>query len=145
MKKPSCVKDLDHSIPLEFACHVVVLWADFSQPDPEDTALAQPLDEDALLVGPDQHTSLQVAQELACDVALAIVLDELGRGEVDALHAVWTVKGTATQGLLGGDSAAFRMINHRVLHQLPSVVETDHHMGESWRGEDLVSFADEEE
>lgn len=88
MKKPSCVKNLDYSIPLEFTRHGAVLRAHFSQPDPEHTTLAQPFDEDAILVGTNQYTSLQVAQELARDMALAVVLDELSGREMNTLHAV---------------------------------------------------------
>lgn len=88
MEKPSCVENLDHSIPLQFRGHGAVLRAHLSHPDPEDATLAQPLDEDSLLVGINQHASLQVAQELARDMALVVVLDELSGGEMDALHAV---------------------------------------------------------
>lgn len=88
MEKPPRVENLDNGIPLEFARHGAVLRAHLAHPDPEDTTLAQPFDEDALLVGINQHASLQVAQELARDVALVVVLDELSGREVDALHAV---------------------------------------------------------
>lgn len=140
MKKSSSVKNLDYSIPLKLARHGAVLGAHFSMRAPEDTALAQPFDEDALLIGTDQHTSLQMAKELARDMALAIVLDVLSCGEVNTLHAVRIVRGTTTMThmLLRGDSAAFRMIDQRTLHQLSSIEETDHHLGESWRGEHSV-------
>lgn len=88
LKKPSCVKNLDYSIPRKFTWHGAVLRAHFSQPAPEDTALAQPFDEYALLVGTDQYTSLQVAQELTRDMAQAVVLNDLSRGEMNTLHAV---------------------------------------------------------
>lgn len=88
MEKPSCVENLDDSVPLEFTGHGAVLCAHLSHPNPEDTTLAQPFDEDALLVGINQHASLQVAQELARDVALVVVLDELSGREMNTLHAV---------------------------------------------------------
>lgn len=130
MKKPVCVKDLDHRVPLQLARHGAVLG--ISLATPEDAALAQPLDEDALPVGPDQHASLQVAQELARDVARALVLDELGRRERDGLHAVGAVQGATSQLRLRGDPAAFRVVDHSAVHQLSSVVEVDQHLGKGW-------------
>lgn len=88
LNKPSGVKDLDDSIPLQFTRHGAVLGAHFSQPTPENTALAQPFDEDAFLVGSDQYASLQVAQELPSHLALALELDDVGGGEMNTLHAV---------------------------------------------------------
>lgn len=88
LNKPSSVKNLDYSIPLKFTRHGAVLRTHVSQSTPEDAALAQPFDEDALLVCTDQYTSLQVAQKLARDIALPVVLDELSGGEMNALHAV---------------------------------------------------------
>lgn len=88
MKKLFGVKNLDDSVPLKFRRHGIVLRAPRSQPAPEDSALAQPFDEDAVLVGTYQHASLQVAQELMRDMALAVILYELSRGEMNTLHAV---------------------------------------------------------
>lgn len=129
MEEPAHVKYLDDGIPVQLIRHGAVLRAHVGRADPEDAALAQPLDEDALLVGTDQHTSLQVAQQLARDLPRPLVLNELGGREVDALHAVRTVEGAADQVLLRGDPAAFGVIDHGALHQLPSVVETDQHLG----------------
>lgn len=42
--------------------------------------------------------------------------------------------------LLWGDSAASGMIDQCVVHQLSSVVKTDHHLGEGWREEDLSGY-----
>lgn len=42
--------------------------------------------------------------------------------------------------LLWGDSAASGMINHCAVHQLSSVVKTDHHLGEGWREEDSGGY-----
>ena len=53
LEEPSRVKDLDHGIPLQFAGPGAVVGA---QPAPEHTALAQPLDEDAIAVGPPAST-----------------------------------------------------------------------------------------
>lgn len=88
LKKPCCVKNPDHCISLQFTGHGVVLGAHFPHSTPEDAALAQPLDEDALLIGTDQHASLQVTKKLVCDMALAFMLDVLSRGELNSLHAV---------------------------------------------------------
>lgn len=133
MEEPFCVKDLHNGVPLQLAGHGAALRSHLRQPHPEDSALAQPFDEDAFLVGPHQHASLHVAQEPAGEMALALVLDEIGGGEVDALHASRTVQGAAAEGMLGGDPASFGMVDHCAVHQLSSVVKTDHHLVESWR------------
>lgn len=88
VKEPPHVKYLDDSIPVEFIRHGAVLRAHIPRADPEDATLAQPFNEDALLVGTDQHTSLQVAEQLARDLARPFVFNELSGREVNALHAV---------------------------------------------------------
>lgn len=66
------VKDLHHLIPVQFVGPVLV---DHAVPAPEDPALAQPLDEDALPVAVQQDTPLQVPKELLGDLLLAVILD----------------------------------------------------------------------
>lgn len=137
LEEPSCVKNLDHSISLQFAGPPrAVVGAQSPQPAPEHTALAQPLDEDALAVGTDQHAPFQVAQELAGDMALALNLDEFSGRETDVLQAVWETVGgpVLDQGrLTRRDTTAISMRCHHAVHQLPAIEEVNDHLGESWK------------
>ena len=132
MQEAARVEDLHHGVPLQLAGHGAVVLAVLPVAAPEHPALAEPLDEDALAVGPHQNAPLQVAQQLAGDLPLALVVDEVGRREVHALHGVGAVA-AGDGALLGqhrGDAAALGVGGHRAMHQLAPVVEGDHHLGE---------------
>lgn len=124
------VKYLHHLIPVQFVGPVLV---DHGVPTPEDPALAQPLDEDALLVAVQQDTPLQVPKELPSDLLLAVILDSIGRGEPHVLQGVWGVQLLAVAGgLAERDPAALGARGGDVTHQPPTVVEADHHLGVTW-------------
>lgn len=69
------VKYLHHLIPIQFVGPVLV---DHCVSTPEDPALAQPLDEDALLIAVQQDTPFQMPKELPSDLLLAVILDGVG-------------------------------------------------------------------
>lgn len=101
-----------------------------SHSTPEHAALAQTLDEDALAIGPQEHTALQVPEELARHLPLSLVLDKLRRRKADVLEAVPTVDQIAGQGLTGGDTAPLGVGGHQAEHGLSRVIERDQHVGE---------------
>lgn len=124
------VEDLHHLLPVQLVGPVLV---SHGVATPEDPALAQPLDEDALLAAVQENSPLQVPKELLGDLFLAVVLDGVGRGEPDVLQGVGGVELLpVARGLPQGDPAALRARGADVAHQPPAVVEADHHLGITW-------------
>ena len=121
------VKYLHHLIPVQFVGPVLV---DHGVPTPEDPTLAQPLDEDALLVAVQQDTPLQVPKELPGDLLLAVILDGVSRREPHMLQGIWGIQLlTMAGGLAERDPAALGARGGDVAHQPPTVEEVDHHLG----------------
>lgn len=124
------VKYLHHLIPVQFVGPVLV---DHGVPAPEDPALAQPLDEDALLVAVQEDTPLQVPKELPGDLFLAVILDGICRGELHVLQGIWGIQLlTMAGGLTERDPAALGARGGDVAHQPPAIEEVDHHLGVTW-------------
>lgn len=126
LKETAGVEDLDHGVPLHFAGPGAVVG---SQAAPEDPALAQALDEDALPVGAQQHAALQVLEELPRHLPLPLVLDLLDGREAHVLEAVGHA--AAVDEAAGrGDAAALGVGGHYAAHGGARVVEGDEHLGE---------------
>lgn len=71
-------------------------------------------------------------EQLAGDVALALVLDQLHGREAYGLQAVRAVQQRVGDGgLAGRDPTAVSVSGDRVAHRLSSIIETDHHLSEN--------------
>lgn len=131
LQEPGSVKDLHHSISLQFTGFGVILRVLAA---PEHSALAQTLNKNALSVSTQQYATLQMTEKFTGDVTLALVLNDISRWEVDVLEAVWSIQEALSQKrLAGGDTAALWMSGNRAAHQPTSIVETNHHLRERWR------------
>lgn len=131
LQKPGSVKDLHHSISLQFTGVGVILRV---LATPEHSALAQTLDKNSLSVSAQQYTTLQMTEKFKGDVTLTLVLNEISRWEADILEAVWSIQESASQnGLAGGDTATLWMSGNRAAHQPTSIIEANHHLRECWR------------
>lgn len=124
------IKYLHHLIPVQLVGPVLV---DHGVPAPEDPALAEPLDEDALLVAVQQDPPLQVPKELLGDLLLAVILDGISRGEP---HVLQGIRGIELLPMAGGlaerEPAALAARRGDAPHQPPAVEEADHHLRIAW-------------
>lgn len=119
------VEYLDHLVPPQLVGPVL---EEQVVPAPKDPALAQPLDEDALLVAVQEDAPFQVPKELPRDLLLAVIGDGVSGREPDVLQAVGADLLAVSRGLAEGDPAAFGVGGCGVANQLPTVVEADHHL-----------------
>ncbi|KAG8144164.1 hypothetical protein E2320_001278 [Naja naja] len=113
-----------------FAIHHIarLCYPGHGVPTPEDSSLAQPLDEDALFVAVQKDTPFQVPKELSGNLPLALVGYQLCRWELHVFQAILAI-GRLSQG----DPAAFGPRGGCAPHQLPSIVEVDHHLGVGYK------------
>lgn len=122
------VEDFDHLVTLQL---VGPILAQHSVATEEHTALAQPLDQDALSAAVQQHATLQVPKQLASDLPLPLAGDGVGWRETHQLQALEPVHLGAVHTLVAqGQAATLRASGGGLAHQLAPVVEADDHLGE---------------
>lgn len=122
------IEDLDHLITLQL---VGPILAQHSVATVEHTALAQPLDQYALLAAVQQHATLQVPEKLPSDLPLPLAGDGVSWREAHHLQALEPIHlGTVQTRVAQGQAATLGASGGGLAHQLAPVVEADDHLGE---------------
>lgn len=121
------VEDLDHLVTLQL---VGPILAQHSVATVEHAALAQPLDQHTLSAAVQQHSTLQVPEQLSRHLPLALAGDGVRWREAHQLQALEPIHFDTRQTWLAqGQAATLRASGGGLAHQLAPVVEADDHLG----------------
>lgn len=122
------VEDPDHLVALQLVGPVL---AQHGVAAVEHPALAQPLDQHALPATVQQHTSLQVPEQLARHLPLPLAGDGVRGREAHQLQALGPIHlGAGQSRLAQRQAAALGAGGGGLAYQLAPVVEADDHLGE---------------